>query len=76
MEQQFIDIHLCQDCVDKLGVQEFVDSAWDVEEQARYDYNLVTLGSRTQAPTYGKLRLNSMRSLLARGLGHGAFGFT
>lgn len=38
VEKETIDYHLCQDCIDKLGLQEFVDSSWNVEEQARYDY--------------------------------------
>ena len=38
VDKEAVDYHLCQDCIDKLGIQEFVDSPWDVEEQARYDY--------------------------------------
>lgn len=38
VKKEVIDYHLCQDCIDKLGIQEFVDSPWDVEEWARYDY--------------------------------------
>lgn len=30
--------HLCQDCIDELGFQEFVEGPWDVEEQSRYDH--------------------------------------
>ena len=37
VKKEVIDYHLCQDCIDKLGTQEFVDSPWDVEKQARYD---------------------------------------
>ena len=32
------DYHLCQECIDKLGLQKFVDSPWDMEERAKYDY--------------------------------------
>ena len=39
VRKEAIDYHLCQDCIDKLGIQEFVDSPWDVEKQARYDYH-------------------------------------
>ena len=39
VKKEVIDYHLCQDCIDKLGIQEFVDSPWDVEKQARYDYH-------------------------------------
>ena len=38
VEKEVVDSHLCQDCIDKLGIQEFVDRPWDVEYQARYDY--------------------------------------
>lgn len=30
-EKEIVDYHLCQDYIDKLGIQEFVDSPWDVE---------------------------------------------
>lgn len=39
VKKEVIDYHLCQDCIDKLGIQEFVDSPWDVEKQARYNYH-------------------------------------
>lgn len=39
VRKEVIDYHLCQDCIDKLGIQEFADSPWDVEERARYDYH-------------------------------------
>ena len=39
VREAVIDYHLCQGCIDKLGIQEFVDSPWDVEKQARYDYH-------------------------------------
>ena len=39
VRKEAIDYHLCQDCIDKLEIQEFVDSPWDVEKQARYDYH-------------------------------------
>ena len=39
VRKEAIDYHLCQDCIDKLGIQEFVDSPWDVEKQARNDYH-------------------------------------
>ena len=38
VREAVIDYHLCQDCIDKLEIQEFVDSPWDVEKHARYDY--------------------------------------
>lgn len=38
VRKEVVDYHLCQDCIDKLGIQEFVDSPWDVKERARYDY--------------------------------------
>lgn len=38
VKKEVVDYHLCQSCIDKLGIQEFVDSPWDVEERARYDY--------------------------------------
>ena len=38
VSKETVDYHLCQDCIDKLGIQEFVDSSWVVEKQARYDY--------------------------------------
>ena len=38
IKKEVIDYLLCQNCIDKLGIQEFVDSPWDVEEGARYDY--------------------------------------
>lgn len=33
-----VSYHLCQDCIDEMGLQEFVSNPWDVEQQARYDY--------------------------------------
>lgn len=36
-EKEIVDYHLCQDYTDKLGIQEFVDSPWDVEKWVRYD---------------------------------------
>ena len=39
VKKEVVDYHLCQDCIDKLGIQAFVDSPWDVEKQARYDYH-------------------------------------
>lgn len=39
VRKEVIDYHLCQDCIDKLRIQEFVNSPWDVEKQARYDYH-------------------------------------
>ena len=39
LEKETIDYHLCQDCIDKLGIQEFIDSSWNVEDQAGYDYH-------------------------------------
>ena len=39
VSKEVADYHLCQDCIDKLGIQEFVDSPWDVEQRARYDYH-------------------------------------
>lgn len=36
--KEVVDYHLCQDCIDKLGVQEIVSNPWDVEQQGRYDY--------------------------------------
>lgn len=38
VRKETIDYHLCQGCIDKLEIQKFVDSSWNVEEQARYDY--------------------------------------
>ena len=38
VKKETIDYHLCQDCIDKLEIQEFVDSSWNVEKQAIYDY--------------------------------------
>lgn len=38
VSKEVIDCHLCQDCIDKLGLQKSIDSPWDVEEQSRYDY--------------------------------------
>ena len=38
VKREVVDYHLCQDCIDKLGIQEFLDSPWDVERQAGYDY--------------------------------------
>lgn len=37
VRKEVVDCHLCQDCINKLGIQKFVDSLWDVEEQARWD---------------------------------------
>ena len=39
VKKEVIDYHLCQECIDKLGIQEFVDSPWNVEKQSRYDYH-------------------------------------
>ncbi len=38
VRKEVVSYHLCQDCIDKLGIQEFIDSPWDVAERARYDY--------------------------------------
>lgn len=38
LKKETVDYHLCQACIDKLGLQKFVDSPWDMEERARYDY--------------------------------------
>ena len=37
-KKETVDYHLCQECIDKLGLQKFVDSPWDMEERAKYDY--------------------------------------
>ena len=34
VKKEVVDYHLCQDCIDKLEIQKFIDSPWDVEEQA------------------------------------------
>ena len=34
-----METRLCQDCIDKLGIQDFIDSSWNVEKRARYDYH-------------------------------------
>lgn len=39
VKKETVTPHLCQDCIDRLGLQAFVDGPWDVEEQSRYDYN-------------------------------------
>ena len=38
LKKETVDSHLCQECIDKLGLQKFVDSPWDMEERAKYDY--------------------------------------
>lgn len=38
LKKETVDYHLCQECIDKLGLQKFVDSPWDMEERAKYDY--------------------------------------
>ena len=38
LKKDAVDYHLCQECIDKLGLQKFVDSPWDMEERAKYDY--------------------------------------
>lgn len=38
MDEKALGWHLCQGCIDKLEIQEYVDGPWDVEEQSRYDY--------------------------------------
>lgn len=38
VKREAVDYHLCQDCIDKLGIQDFIDSPWDVEERAGYGY--------------------------------------
>lgn len=39
LEKGALGDHLCQDCVNELGIQKLVDGPWDVERQARYDYH-------------------------------------
>ena len=38
LDKESVDFHLCQDCIDKLEVQEFANRPWDVEKEAQYDY--------------------------------------
>ena len=38
LKKETVDYHLCQECIDKLGLQKFVDSPWDMEERVKYDY--------------------------------------
>lgn len=38
LKKETVDYRLCQECIDKLGLQKFVDSPWDMEERAKYDY--------------------------------------
>ena len=39
VRKEVVDYHLCQDCVDHLEIQKFIDSPWNVEEWAKYDYH-------------------------------------
>ena len=39
VDKEVISYHFCQDCLNKLEIQEFVDSPWIPEEWARFDFS-------------------------------------